>query len=130
MKDHSVGAIVVPLFCTLLLMGALYFYTQAPRQGGTTGNQPAFIATSSNPTVDTTARLLFATSSCTARTITTYASPVMLTFTDNPGRVPSAIYGHLQAASTTVVYDATQVGCGAVRIYSFTSQAITVSEAR
>ena len=54
----------------------------------------------------------------------------MLTFSDNQGKVPSGVYGHLQAASTTVAYDGGQYGCGAVRIYSFTSQAITVSESR
>jgi hypothetical protein len=54
----------------------------------------------------------------------------MITFTDAQGKVPTATFGVLQAASTTVAYDASQYGCGAVRIYSFVSSAITVQEAR
>lgn len=89
------------------------------------------IATTSNPTVTSSASLVFATSSCSARVVTTYASPVMITFGDVAGNGgPTATFGHLQAASTTAIYSSNQVGCGALRIYSFTSQAITVSEAR
>lgn len=91
---------------------------------------PATVATSSSPTVGTTASLIFATSTCAARTITTVASPVMLTFSDNQGRVPTAISGHLQAASTTVTYDSGQFGCDAVRAYGFVSSAITITESR
>jgi hypothetical protein len=44
--------------------------------------------------------------------------------------VPTALIGHLQAASTTVSYDSGIYGCNAVRIYSFASSIITVSESR
>lgn len=91
----------------------------------------ASVATSSQATVGTTAISLFATStSCAARVITTYASPVMLTFSDYAGQTPTGLFGHLQAASTTVAYDSGVYGCGLVKAYSFTSQTITVTETR
>ena len=98
--------------------------------GSASSGLPSSIATSSNPTVGTTAVLLFATSTCASRVITTVASPVMLTFSDNQGKVPTAVYGHLQGASTTVVYDSGLYGCDAVRAYGFVSSAISVSESR
>ncbi len=91
---------------------------------------PATIATTSVQTVGTTARLLFATSTCATRVISTRAQPMMLSFSDNQGFIPTAINGHLQAASTTVAYDSGQYGCNAVRVISGTpiSDTITVSE--
>ena len=74
---------------------------------------------------------LFATSSCTARIITTYANPIMLTFSDYAGDLPTGVFGHLQAASTTSVYDSGLYGCGRVRAYGFVATtSITVSETR
>ena len=92
---------------------------------------PANIATTTNPTVGTTAALVFATSSCASRSITTSANPIMITFSDYLGQTPTATFGHLQAASTTVVYDSGQWGCGAVKIYGYTgNQVLTVTESR
>ena len=98
--------------------------------GSASSGLPSSIATSSNPTVGTTAVLLFATSTCASRVITTVASPVMLTFSDNQGKVPTGVYGHLQGASTTVAYDSGLYGCDAVRAFGFVSSAISVSESR
>jgi hypothetical protein len=91
---------------------------------------PATVATSSNPTIGTSGVVLFATSTCAARIITTVASPIMLTFSDYAGQTPTALVGHLQAASTTVVYDSGQYGCGLFKAYGFVSSAITVTETR
>lgn len=90
----------------------------------------ATMASSSSPVVTTTASLVIATSTCTARIISTTASPIMITFTDAQGKLPSAVSGFLQPASTTVAYDGGIYGCGAVRIYSFVSGAITVADSR
>jgi|CXWL01.1.fsa_nt_gi hypothetical protein len=86
------------------------------------------VSTTSPATVNTTASLVFASSTCNSRIITTYASPIMIGLTDLIGFVPSGVSGHLQLASTTVAYDSGIYGCSAWRVYSFTSQAITVSE--
>lgn len=127
-KTHLV-AYVAGAFLVLFILAL--FATQTSHASAPSG-LGATVATSSNPTVTTTAALVFATTtnSCAARIVTTYASPVMITFTDAQGAVPTGTYGHLQAASTTVAYDSGQYGCGAVKIYSFATQAITVSESR
>lgn len=91
---------------------------------------PATIATTSPMAVTTTPSLVMATSSCSARIITTTASPIMIGFSDIQGFLPSGTQGHLQAASSTVAYDSGQYGCGAVRVYSFVAGQITISESR
>ncbi len=125
-------ALKTTLFATAGVLFALiilsYFTAERSQASAPPGLQ-ATVATSSNPAVGTTARILFASSTCSARIVTTYASPVMLTFADL-GVAPTATYGHLQAASTTVAYDSGQYGCGQVKVYSFVSQNITVSETR
>ena len=91
---------------------------------------PATVATTSQTTLSTTALTLFATSTCAARIITTSANPIMLTFSDVQGSVPTGAFGTIQSASTTVVYDSGQFGCGAIKGYSFASQVITLVESR
>lgn len=118
------AAIVLTL---LVLIG--YTEYQTAHASAPSGLQ-ATIATTSNPTVNTTAALVIATSSCSARIITTYASPIMITFSDVQGSIPTGLFGHLQAASTSIAYDSGLYGCGAVRIYSFVAQNITVSDSR
>ncbi len=88
----------------------------------------ARVATTTNPTVSTTAVTVFATSTCSSRTITTSGQPIMITFSDYNGATPTGSFGHLQAASTTVAYDSGQYGCGLTKIYSFASQVLTVTE--
>ena len=74
---------------------------------------------------------LFATSTCTARIVsTTAAASLMLIFTDNQGIVPTATLGHFQPASSTVVYDAGLYGCDKVKAFSHSVQTITVTEVR
>lgn len=122
-----VAAIVLTVAAILFVMADSSQLAHASAPSGL----PATIATSSNPTVTTTASLVVATTSaCAARIITTVASPVMITFGDTSFGGPTGTYGHLQPASTTVAYDSGLYGCGAVRIYSFVSSAITVSESR
>lgn len=120
----SLAAIVVVVIANTL---------QSGRGGvvlGGGGGLPATVATSSSPTINTTPAILFATSTCATRVITTVASPIMLTFSDVQGKVPSGTTGHLQAASTTVAYDADLYGCGTFRAFGFVSSAITVTESR
>lgn len=76
--------------------------------------------------------IAFATSSCASRVITTVASPIMMQFTLAFGSstLPNGTEGHLQAASTTSVYDSGLYGCDALTIYSFASSTITISESR
>lgn len=117
------GIIVGLIFLTLLVI-TQKSYGSAP------SGLPATIATTTVQTVGTTARLLIATSTCAARIITTRAQPIMLTFSDYNGALPTATFGHLQPASTTVVYDSGQWGCNAVEVYAFGTDTITVTESR
>lgn len=112
------------LFSAMLLSEIRYAHADA------TNIIPATVATTSLNAVTSTASVVFATSSCVSRIISTQASGIMIGFTDKQGFVPSGTQGFWQPASTTVSYDASQFGCGAVRIYSGTTQNITVSEAR
>lgn len=75
--------------------------------------------------------LAIATSTCSARVISTSGtSGIMITFSDYAFQTPTAIFGNWQGASTTVVYDAALYGCGAVRIFSFATQQVTVTDVR
>jgi len=116
------------LFFAAFLLIAAVFLLPGVLRASTPPGIAATIATSSNPVVGTTAVVVFATSSCAARIVTTVASPVMITFSDD--KTPTALFGHLQPASTTVAYDASQYGCGQTKMYGFVSSAITVSESR
>lgn len=120
--------ITVIVFCALVV-GIVYTSTKVS-EGSSPSGLPTNIASTTAQSVSTTARLLVATSTCDARIITTRAQPVMLTFSDYNGPTPSATFGHLQSASTTVVYDSGQWGCGAVKVYAFGTDSITVSETR
>lgn len=116
----------------MLIVAAVYLMGVSTQSVGAANpaGYPSNIATTSNPAVGTTAAVLFATSTCSTRIITTYASPVMLTFSDRINQTPTGTFGHLQAASTTKEYDASLYGCGLFKAYSFTAQSITVSETR
>lgn len=108
----------------------IYFASQAYKaHASAPSGLPATVATTSQQALTTTASLVFATSTCAARVVsTTGTSGIMLGFSDKQGFVPTGNVGHWQPASTTVAYDSGQYGCGAVRIYSFVAQTITVSE--
>ena len=127
-KQVTIGGVVIlAIAAALVFLGAGSFTAFGSAPSGLM----SIIATSSNPVVGTTVLTLFATSSCNARIITTYANPVMLTFSDYAGQTPTATFGHLQSASTTVVYDSGIYGCGLVKAYGYTATtAITVSETR
>lgn len=133
----NIPAITFSILCSAAVIGGLlYLYDSVEKIAGpqvqNVGGAPIGLATkvstTSPATVTTTASLVFASSTCNSRIVTTYASPIMIGFTDLRGFVPSGMGGHLQLASTTVEYDSGIYGCAAWRIYSFASQAITVSE--
>jgi len=123
----------LPVLVCVLALGWFLSVTDTKVElpfGGASDGIAVNVATTSNPTVGTSAVTVFATSTCLTRVVTTYASPVMITFSDRIGQTPTATFGHLQAASTTVVYDASEYGCGLYKMYGFVSTAITVSETR
>mgnify|MGYP001612020141 FL=1 len=111
--------------------------------GGAANGLPAVIATSSQPTVGTTAVALWSAGNsngnCSSRVISTQGKAIMLSFGDRPNypagnratTTVSGTLGFLQAASTTVTYDASVYGCGSVSAYGFdSSTTITIAEFR
>lgn len=91
---------------------------------------PGVYATSSPITVSPTPVTVFsATTSCSSRSVSTTGKTVMITMAD--GLTPTASFGIVQPASTTVSYDATSYGCGVMKVYGFDSASvITVAEFR
>lgn len=108
----------------------------------------SLVATSSSVDVSATAATLFGESlmNCSARIVSTDGNAILLAFegtttyagSGNSGygisstTVTSGREGHVQAASTTVVYDAALYGCGAVTAVTATAGAgvVTVTELR
>ena len=118
----------VIIVVVMVLLFVANFRIEQASAGAYPGTQTK-VATTSQSALTTTAQSLFATSTCTARIISTEgASSIRLTFSDYAGQSPTGTFGHVQLASTTVVYDAEQYGCGLVKAYSYTSQLITITE--
>lgn len=114
-----------------LTVFAGFTFSQGGDVFGSDGNATNIATSTYAYPVGTSQIVLFATSTCSSRIVTTRDIAVSLSFNEAAGRVPTAIAGHVQTASTTVVYDSEQYGCGAVRAVS-TGAATTVhvSEAR
>lgn len=89
---------------------------------------PATVTAMNSYTVTTSALQIAATSTCSARIVSTTASPIMLGFTAKAGTTTTATVGLLQAASTTVAYDSGIYGCNQLSAYSFASGLVTVVE--
>lgn len=132
MKTEKLYLLPIMIALAVLIIG-LYVNLYSNVGASAPSGLPSQVATSTlGYPVGTTQSLLFATSTCNARIITTRTQPVMLTFSDIQGLVPTAVKGHLQVASTTVVYDSGQYGCDTVRVISatLTTDTISVSESR
>lgn len=115
----------------IALCAVFYFTTTSQVFAGSPPGIPAVVATSSNPSLPAGgSTLVFATSTCSARVIAASSSPLMISFSDIQGQIPSVLTGIQQLASTTVLYDSERYGCGAVRIWSKTADIIGVMESR
>ncbi len=123
----TIGLAVVTILIALSLFSGVNLASASAPSG-----LPATVATSSAQIVSSTVATIVATSTnCSARIITTTNKPIMLTFSDYSGQSPSATFGHLQSASTTVAYDSGIYGCGRVKAYGFdTSSNITTTETK
>jgi len=126
--NRSEIVIAFVIFTALIfavIMNLKFTFASAPSGLSTT------IATSSKLAVSATPFVAIATSTnCAARIISTTGAEIRLTFTELTGDTPSGTKGYSQAASTTVVYDGGQFGCGAVKVYSFGNSTIEATETR
>ncbi len=130
-KKLKIFVSVLSLIITIGIISAFVTEINFARASAPSGLQTT-VATSTAYVISTTAKTIFATSTnCSSRIITTTTNPIMLTFSDNQGKVPTATYGHLQSASTTIAYDSGIYGCNAYKAYGFdTSSNLTLTETR
>lgn len=115
MKEKTILVII------LVSVGVLAWFQitgSSPTFGGSSDVVVGRVASSSLQSVGPQQVMtVAATTTCSARILSTSAKPVMLTFTD--ADTPTGMFGVLQAASSTVVYDNTQYGCGKIKAYGF-----------
>jgi len=128
--------IYVPIAIASVMVVAIAAYifgvsTQDVGASAPSGLQ-ATVASTSNQVVGVTVTSIFATTTnCASRVITTGAQAILLTFSDFAGQTPTGSFGHLQAASTTVVYDSGLYGCNLFKAYGeAASSTITTTETR
>ena len=76
------------------------------------GTQTLYATSSVLTLVQAVPLTMFASSSCTARLVTTIAQPITIRMSDNNQFSWGSNLGIFQAASTTVLYDAQSYGCG------------------
>lgn len=104
-------------------------------QSSAPGGMVTSWGTSSQITLGAEERTLFATStpSCISRVVSTRYAQIMIQYGDHAQFNLEGNTGHIQLASTTVVYDSGLYGCGlwtAVALGSTTAQGISVTEFR
>ena len=124
-KLEKVGLVLLGV----ALMGLLtwWAFSILPVYGSAPSGLPASNASSSKIAVaGGTVTVPIATSTtCSARVISTASTTINVQV---GGDEPSAVLGHFVAASSTLVLDGGQYGCGAVKIFPFSTGAITAVE--
>ncbi len=124
LNQATFGTSIILVLTALVLFA---FMSSRPVEASAPSGLPATMASSSNPIVPQSSTVIIATSSCASRIISTASTSLMLGFGD---KVPTATFGVYQAASTTVVYDSGQYGCGSIRAISYPAGQITVMDDR
>lgn len=132
MKTSSLNIVIITVSMFILAMFTVWYMSSTKMAiGSAPSGLPSTLATSTLLALASrTATTLIATSSCASRVVSTTNSSLMLTFSNYNGASPSEVFGHMQIASTTVVYDSGQYGCGLVKAFADTATNITVTETR
>lgn len=124
-----IGFITGVALVWFFFIGNFSLREEKPNESNNLGNMFSQMATSSTIAVgpQENKTLFTARQTCSSRVITTVAQPIMLSF--NTNITATALAGHLQSASTTIVYKSDDFGCGAVSAYGHNaSTTITTSE--
>lgn len=129
---NRLDLIVLAIFLTALaLVMCVSTFSAKIADASAPSGLPATIATTTKVVMASrTAGPVIATSTCSARIISTQGVSIMLTFSDFQGDTPTASLGIGQAASTTVAYDSGQYGCGLVKAWADAATSITVIDSR
>src|SRR3990167_3254587 len=106
----------------LLVLAVVGFWTVSePAESSAPPGLQVNVATSSTFLIGNIAKILTATTTCSARIITTTGNAVMLSWYANALQGTSTpIIGTIQAASTTVAYEAQTYGCGQMSVLGVT----------
>lgn len=131
MKTNTIKDFVLYLSAAAIIVGYIsLLLIQTHDVKASAGALPATIASSTLAVVPSnTAIVLFSTSTCSSRIISTPATTtLMLTFSD--AQTPTGVFGIYQAASTTKEYDSATYGCGQVRGLSNAASVVTLIDSR
>jgi len=131
--------LIISILLVIILAAAVAFYTGEKREKGKLGAAPggmsAVVASSTYKVAigaGSVATVFSANRDCASRVISTAETPIMLYFATSSSTAlhanPSAVFGHWQAASTTVNYDGGTYGCPEVRAYAPSATTISVAE--
>ena len=125
--QNIIAGLLVFIFAFAMALWVISL-TQKAESSAPNGMRTLISSSTVKATVGTTTITLFdANSACTSRVVTTYAQPILFTFatsTDLDQTVePTLVFGHIQAASTTISYDAGIYGCGVMQAISYPASA-------
>lgn len=120
-------ALIVLLGLAFLGLSAYLGLSALPVSGSAPSGLPASPASSTQfaMTAGTVTVPIATSTTCSARVISTASTTINVQV---GGNEPSATLGHFVAASTTLVLDGGIYGCGAVKIYPFSTGAATAVE--
>lgn len=136
MKTQSISLALIGL-ALFILAGILMLKPLYQAEGSAFTGTRAFLQTATTTAVgpqDGEDTIFASNETCNARVVTTRGdSAIMLSFGDKTNgdfssTTLSGTVGHLQLASTTVVYDSGLYGCGRWTVYAWASSTLTVSE--
>jgi hypothetical protein len=136
MKTQSLTFLFGSILVAVLLTGLILQQTNQADGSAFTGTR-AFLQLATTTAVgpqDGQDTIFDSDETCNARVITTQgASAIMISFGDKvngdfSSTTLAGTIGHLQLASTTVVYDSGLYGCGRWTAYAWVSSTLSVSE--
>lgn len=137
MKEISIHIALGALLAVMLGVLAMFSFSTPTADGaaftGTVSRLDTSTSTSVGPQAVPAVTLFQISADCDARVVSTQGSAIMLSFGEPlAGNVSSTTLsgsvGHVQAASTTVAYDAEVFGCGRWTAWGFATSTVTVSE--
>ena len=131
MKISTYYAITIPVVMVIVgIITSLVMQAQVAAGAAFPGQQ-ARLQTATTTVLGPSASVLFAaTDFCLNRVVTTQSQEIKVLFGDAIGLTATSVaatVGHLQAASTTVSYDAGLYGCGKMAARSIATTTVTIS---
>jgi len=133
-----VSKILTAMAAVALLMGGVVALTVQDLSLGSAGEVPALqgIATTTAVGPQEVITVFANKANCSSRAISTTdgtGQAIQVLFgapTNGDITTPTEVVGHLQAASTTAMYDAGLYGCGAWKVHASASTTLLISEFR